>query len=400
MGFARLFIVDTTLREGEQFVHAHFSTEDKIRIAEALDRFGVEYIELTSPACSPRSFADCQTIARRGLRCKVLTHIRCHREDALRALDAGVDGINLFMGVSPYLQKYSHGKSVTEVIDRACDVLSFIREQHPTIELRFSVEDAFRSRLADVFRVLLAVESLGVVQRLGLADTVGVATPQQVYQVVGTLRRMVDLDIEFHGHNDTGCAVANALAALEAGATHIDTTVLGIGERNGITPLEGLMARLYTLDRDWLCARYNLRMLPTLSAMVAETVGIEVPFSHCVTGPTAFAHKAGVHTKAVLNHPRTYEVLDPEDFGVSRQIYIAHRLTGWHAVRARAEQLGLDLDADQIQEVTAVLKTIGDERPLRLEDLDTLLLQQAHGLPLSVDEASEAGVLVRRRRER
>jgi homocitrate synthase len=132
---------------------------------------------------------------------------------------------------------------------------------------------------------------------------------------VRTLRGVVSCDIETHFHNDTGCSIANAYAALEAGATHIDTSVLGIGERNGITPLGGLVARMYTADREGVMKKYNLEMLREVENIVAEAVQIQVPFNNYITGYCAFTHKAGIHAKAILNNPSTYEILNPADFG-------------------------------------------------------------------------------------
>ena len=228
-------IIESTLREGEQFVGADFSTDDKVEIAYALANFGVEYIELTSPCASPTSLTDCKLLSKLDIDSKVLTHIRCHMDDAKVALDTGVDGIDVVIGTSSYLRDFSHGKSINEIIDIAQSVLTYIREQNPSLELRFSTEDSFRSTENDLINVYQAVDQLDVVNRFGIADTVGVATPHSVYNLVSTLRNLTDADIEFHGHNDTGCAVANSHSALTAGATHIDTTVLGIGERNGIT---------------------------------------------------------------------------------------------------------------------------------------------------------------------
>ena len=153
------------------------------------------------------------------------------------------------------------------------------------------------------------------VNRVGIADTVGCANPRQVYDLVRTLRGVVSCDIECHFHNDTGCSIANAYAALEAGATHIDTSVLGIGERNGITPLGGLVARMYTADREGVMKKYRLEKLRDLENLVAESVQIQVPFNNYITGYCAFTHKAGIHAKAILNNPSTYEILRPEDFG-------------------------------------------------------------------------------------
>ncbi|MDJ0552955.1 MAG: homocitrate synthase [Microcoleaceae cyanobacterium MO_207.B10] len=373
MLLSKLAIVDSTLREGEQFFKSNFSTGDKVEIARALDQFGVEYIEVTSPTVSPQSFADCKNLAQLGLQAKVITHIRCHIEDAKIALDTGVDGINLFMGTSQLLRQFGHGKSIDQIIDIATEVITFIHQQNPQIELRFSTEDSFRSSLSDLLRVYLAINKLGIVKRFGVADTVGAATPNQVYQLIQKIRQCFSEDIEFHGHNDTGCAIANSFSAFEAGATHIDTSVLGIGERNGITPLAGLISRLYTLDPVGLSRKYDLPSLQKLNQLVADKIGLSIPFDHCIVGEAAFNHKAGVHTKAVINNSQTYEIIDPSDFDLNRSILINHKLTGKNSIAHRADQLGLNLENFQIQAITQTIKTLADEEKLTLENVDEIL---------------------------
>jgi homocitrate synthase len=193
---------------------------------------------------------------------------------------------------------------------------------------------------------------------------------------VHQLVRLTGLDVEFHGHNDSGCAIANACAALEAGATHIDTTILGIGERNGITPLGGLIARLYTLNRRYV-AKYNLKLLPQLDLLIADYCDIPIPFSNYITGSSAFIHKAGIHAKAVLANPETYEILQPEDFGLTREIAVGHRLTGWNAIRNRALALGLSLDEATLKSITQTIKQRADRQPLSLPEVDALLMEAA-----------------------
>ncbi len=377
MSLTQFAIIESTLREGEQFAGANFTPAQKMQIAEKLDEFGVEMLELSSPVASPQSEADVRMIVGMKLRARILTHIRCNREDALRALDTGVDGLDIVIGTSAALRKHSHGKTIDEIIDLAREVLTFVRQQAPHIILRFSTEDSFRSSEADLLRVYLAVAQLGVLNRLGVADTVGIATPQQVYNLVSLLRRLTHLDVEFHGHNDSGCAIANAYAALEAGATHVDTSVLGIGERNGITPLGGLIARLYFDNRELLLKKYRLDLLYEIDHMVAEMVGVQVPFNNYITGETFFTHKAGIHTKAVLAAPETYESINPSDFGLKRRVYIAHRLTGWNAVRSRALELGLSLTDEQVKAATQRIKALADQRIVTPEEVDEMLRAQA-----------------------
>ncbi len=382
MSLQNFAIIESTLREGEQFAGAFFTSDQKVQIAEMLDAFGVEYIELTSPAASPQSFADARRIARLGLKAKTLTHTRCHMDDARLAMETGVNGIDVLFGTSSLLRQFSHGKSIPEIIEAAIEVITYIKSQG--FEVRFSSEDSFRSNLVDLLLVYRTVDEIGV-NRVGIADTVGIATPRQVYDLVSTLRSVVHCDIEFHGHNDTGCAIANSFAALEAGATHVDTSVLGIGERNGITPLGGFIARMYALNRDLVKSKYNLPLLRDIENLVADIVGVQVPFNNYITGYTAFTHKAGIHAKAILNNPETYEILRPEDFGLTRYVHVAHRLTGWNAVKNRAEQLGLSLSDEEIKKATAHIKALADLKPLALEDVDAIL----RNWPSVPDEAIE-----------
>ena len=370
MSLDNFSIIESTLREGEQFANAFFTSDQKVEIAHLLDALGVEYLELTSPAASPQSQQDCTRIASLGLRSKILTHVRCHMDDAKMAIDTGVDGIDVVFGTSSYLREFSHGKDIPYIIDSAIEVIEFVKSQG--LEVRFSSEDSFRSDLVDLLTIYRAVDKIGVT-RVGIADTVGVANPRQVYDLVRTLRSVVSCDIEFHGHNDTGCAVANAYCALEGGATHVDTSVLGIGERNGITPLGGLIARMYTYNADMIRGRYNLPLLREVENYVASLVSVDVPFNNYITGYTAFTHKAGIHAKAILNNPSTYEILDPADFGLTRYIHVAHRLTGWNAIKQRAEQLQLNLSDDAIKLITAQIKTLADQKRLNLDDVDVLL---------------------------
>ncbi|KAH7144265.1 homocitrate synthase [Dactylonectria estremocensis] len=280
--FSNFAIIDSTLREGEQFATAHFSTEQKIQIAKALDDIGVEYIEVTSPAASEQSFQDCKAICALGLKAKICCHIRCHMDDARLAVETGVDGINVCIGTSSQLMKHSHGKTMDQIFGMAKEVIEYVKSQN--IEIRFSGEDSFRSDFNDIVKLYSYVDQLGV-QRVGIADTVGGATSREVFDKVSTLRRTLGCDIETHFHNDTGCAISNALTALEAGATHIDTTVLGIGERNGITTLGGLITSLLRMEPKSVLGKYKIEKLREIDSLVAEIVGINIPFNSLTVSP-------------------------------------------------------------------------------------------------------------------
>jgi homocitrate synthase len=266
---------------------------------------------------------------------------------------------------------HSHGKDISYITKTALEVIEFVKSKN--IEIRFSSEDSFRSDINDLLPLYQAVDRIGV-NRVGIADTVGCANPRQVYELVRNLRLVVSCDIETHFHNDSGCAIANAFCALEAGATHIDTTVLGIGERNGITPLGGLMARMIVADREYVINKYNLKSLKNIEDLIAKTVQIEIPYNNYITGFCAFSHKAGIHTKAVLNSPSTYESIDPADFGMKRNIAYASRLTGWNSIKSRAETLNLILTDEQYKECTARIKAFADIRRVSAEEIDSFIL--------------------------
>nr|ABQ57505.1 homocitrate synthase [Epichloe festucae] len=195
----------------------------KIKIATTLSDFGVEYIELTSPVASQQSQDDCEAICKLGLMAKILV-----------ACDTGVDGVDLVIGTSSFLREHSHGKDMVAIEKAAIEVINHVKSRG--VEVRFSSEDSFRSDLVDLLQLYRAVDRVGV-NRVGVADTVGCATPRQVYHLIRTLRGVVSCDIEVHLHNDTSCAIMNSYAALKASATHINTSMLSISERSSITLL-------------------------------------------------------------------------------------------------------------------------------------------------------------------
>ncbi|KAJ1328183.1 homocitrate synthase [Microdochium nivale] len=296
-------------------------------------------------------------------------------EDARVAVETGVDGVNLLIGTSSQLMQHSHGKDMNYILRAVTEVVQYVKSMG--VEVRFSGEDSFRTTLADLLGVYSLADRLGV-DRVGVADTVGCAGPRQVYRLVSTLRAVVGCDIEVHLHNDTGCAVANAFCAIEAGATHVDTSVLGVGERNGITSLGGLMARMVVEDRASIAGKYWLDTLKDLELLVAEAVNVTVPFNNPITGFSAFTHKAGIHAKAVLNNPGTYEVLDPADFGLERNVHVASRLTGWNAIKARAIQLDVHMTDAQYKACTGKVKAMADVRQLSGNETDDITRAYLH----------------------
>ncbi len=365
-----LAILDSTLREGEQFTSAFFDLEQRLKIARLLDAVGVTFIEVPSPVVSSETQRTVHTLCELGLRARVVAHVRCVEADVQAALDTPVFGLNLFYGTSAELRAFSHGRGIDQMLGDAVPLIRLIRSAGRYV--RFSAEDAFRSDLVDLLTVFDAVVDAGV-QRIGLPDTVGIATPRQVEQLVRLCaERYPQVGIEFHGHNDTGCAIANTVAALEGGADCLDVTVMGIGERNGIASLSGLIAQLY-IHYPELLEAYDLTQLVQLDRFVSECLNLPIPFNMPITAPGAFTHKAGVHIKAVLRNPRSYEVLVPTDFGLMRSIDVGSRFTGRNAVGHRAETLGLSLSNDEVSHLTQALKEHAENGSLSQEEVDAFI---------------------------
>jgi homocitrate synthase len=363
-------LIDTTLREGEQFAKAHFRPEEKLEIARALDTFGVEYVEVTSPAASPQSQRDAAQIVKLGLDARVITHSRCVLDDVRAALETGVRGIGLLFATSRILRESSHGKSIQQIIDAMAPSIELALSAG--LEVRFSAEDAFRSEVQDLLAVYQAAERLGV-HRVGIADTVGIATPRQVYALIREVRRAVRCDIGFHGHNDTSCAVANAFEAVAAGATHVDVSVLGIGERVGITALGGFVARMFSLEPQAVAERYRLGQLRELERLIARVTGVEIPFNNSITGETAYSHKAGMHLKSMMANPGSYEIIPPEAFGLSRRLILGSRLTGRHAIAYRAREMGITFGESELKAITRRIKELADSGEISETQIDEVL---------------------------
>ena len=363
-----LELVDTTLREGQQSPLLHdyrkfyFSRQDKLDILRALMLYGVKFVEVFSPVVGPREAEDLQAL--RALRddlaqqhgyTYLVAHVRAHPKDVEQALQAGVDGLHVYMGTSPYAQRYNHGRNLEEVGTRVESLLADLHRHHPEIWLRFSGEDAFRTPLEDLYRVYDRV--VEYVHRLGVPDTVGVATPDQVAQRVQALRqRYPHTPLEVHFHDDRGFALINALTAIRAGAQFVDTTVLGLGERSGITSMTALLFNLF-LDEDYeRVLPYQLHLSYPLNVLVADKVHMLVPFKEPVS-LTNRTHTAGVHQQAVLRHHSAYEATPLALFGVNHRDILLGPLSGWNLIHyVLGEVYGYELDESTARRLAQAFK--------------------------------------------
>ena len=368
------FINDTTLREGEQFHTACFNTDDKIRIAELLCSFGIPYIELSSPAVSLGTQRDIITLKKRRLPAKIATHIRCHNEDIRKACDCGVDSIHIYYKLPHGILSKDLRSSIKKVTDEISEKISIARQNLPTAEIRFSIEDIFRFDIDAALLIYKALEATGLITRFCVSDTSGTALPDQIKTIFNIFKMAVNTPLGFHGHNDIGLAAANTLCALQNGARFIDVSVLGIGERTGITPLESLIAILYSIDKEDIRKKYRLQNLAKLSNTVASIIRKKIPFNIPITSKTAFTHKAGVHSASLLRNEKYYEALNPEDFSRRHSLLYAHKLTGKHAVNQFCKKNNIPLNAAQCAQALAIIKDLADQKKLNRKNFRWVLL--------------------------
>lgn len=363
-----LEIIDTTLREGAQtsLLHDHykyfFNQTDKMEIVRALIIYGVKFIELFAPIVSPRERDD--LVAIQSVRDELITqkgytfllaHVRCHPADIESAINAGFDGLNLYMGTSLQARTNGHGKDLDEIVRQARSCLEQVRRDYPHLILRFSGEDAFRTREEDLFRVYDEIAPL--VSRLGTPDTVGVATPAMVVRRVQALRqRYPNVDLEGHFHDDRGFALINALEAVKNGMRYIQTTLLGIGERSGITSMTALLFNL-SIDREYdKLEGYHLRGSYPINVMLASKLKKLVHSKEPVS-LTNRTHTAGVHQKAVLNDAATYEAHPLDQFGVNESEILLGPLSGWNVIYYFLKEIKYyQLDEATAKEISRVFK--------------------------------------------
>ncbi|MEI6309735.1 MAG: hypothetical protein WCP58_08855 [bacterium] len=316
-------IIDSTLREGRQYRFADFDLAKQIRILAHLAQIGVDRVELGNPV-SPQTEAEVRALVEIPDRPPLLCHVRNRQCDLQAAAGCGIDGVNILCTIQPERMRLMN-ISLEEYLEQLRVNVVFAREHH--LEVRVSVEDFFHSDRSQAMHVLQFADQLGV-DRVGVADTLGVAMPWDVDLTVRELRRSVQCDIEVHFHNDLGQANSNALSAVRSGANWVDTTLLGIGERIGITALSVFLVSLYQID-PWVCSRYHLQHLTEAENRVATMIQHDVPLNLPTNRDNGFSHKAGIHLHGLIHlGPSLYEPYSPEMIGNTRHLVVGSAVSG------------------------------------------------------------------------
>jgi 2-isopropylmalate synthase len=378
----RIKIFDTTLRDGEQSPGCSMNLAEKIRLARALQNLGVDIIEAGFPIASEGDFAAVRAVAAECREATVAALCRTTEQDVLRAWEA-VGGaahprLHTFVATSDIHLEHKLRKSRAEVLRMTREAVRLARSF--TWDVEFSAEDATRSDLGYLCEVFAAAVEEGATT-LNVPDTVGYTTPTEFREIVSAVRESVvgerDVTISVHCHNDLGLAVANSLAALDAGARQIECTVNGIGERAGNAALEEVvMALRVRSDRLPYACGVRTEAIYPMSQLLSEVIGFGVQPNKAVVGRNAFAHEAGIHQHGVLSNPLCYEIMTPESVGVPANSIVLGKHSGRHALSRRFEELGFVLDAAGLDDAYKGFTKLAD-RKKNIYDQDLLSLLPA-----------------------
>lgn len=380
MAAGRIKIFDTTLRDGEQTPGICLDAKEKVEIAQALARLGVDVIEGGFPIASPGDFAAVSQIATAVKGVSVAALARAYAKDIDAAKEALQHAenprIHIFLATSDLHLEYKLKMTREQALAQAEQAVRYAKRF--TSDIEFSAEDASRSDREFLCQVYTAAIAAGATV-INVPDTVGYSTPgefgdliQYITQHVANIQQAV---ISVHCHNDLGMAVANSLAAIENGARQIECTINGLGERAGNTALEEFVMALATRKEYYQAATtIDTRQIYRTSRLVSALTGIAIAPTKAIVGDNAFAHESGIHQHGVLNNPLTYEIINPEMVGVSRNSIVLGKHSGRHAFEERIRQLGYELTEEKINSLFTEFKDLADRKKMVYDrDIEALI---------------------------
>jgi 2-isopropylmalate synthase len=380
----RLYIFDTTLRDGEQSPGCSMNLDEKLRVAHALAALGVDIIEAGFPIASPGDFGAVQRIAREVKGPTIAGLARAAVKDIERAAEAVRPAgdrarIHTFIATSPIHMQAKLRMEPDEVLKRAVESVKLARSLAPEVE--FSAEDAGRSDMDFLCRIVEATIAAGA-RVINIPDTVGYMTPVEfggrIRELIARVPNSDQAIFSVHCHNDLGLAVANSLAAVENGARQVECTINGLGERAGNASLEEIVMILKTrIDRYSIDTGIDTTKIVPTSKLVSQITGMPVQPNKAIVGANAFAHESGIHQDGVLKHQKTYEIMTPESVGWSTNRMVLGKHSGRAALKARYDELGVAIGQDQLNDVFERFKVLADKKKdIFDEDLMALLADE------------------------
>ena len=379
----RIRIFDTTLRDGEQSPGCSMNLTEKIEMARQLEKLGVDVIEAGFAIASPMDHKSVQTIAAAVSNCTVASLARCTKGDIDAAWDAVKEAkhprIHVFLATSDIHMEYKLKMTREQVLERISSMVAYAKSFCDDIE--FSAEDASRSDRAFLAQCYTNAVAAGATT-LNVPDTVGYSTPQEMAELITYLKEHVEgignTDISVHCHEDLGMAVANTLACIKAGATQVECTVNGIGERAGNASLEEIVMALHT-RRDFYEAEtgINTRQIYNSSKLLSNITGVPIPPSKAIVGANAFAHESGIHQHGVISNAQTYEIMKSTDVGIPQNTMVLGKHSGKHALREKLASMGYELDDQEMENVFARFKDLADKKKnITGSDIEALVLHR------------------------
>ena len=377
----RVIIFDTTMRDGEQSPGASMTKEEKIRIARQLEKMGVDVIEAGFAAASPGDFESVNAVAKTITNATVCSLARAVENDVRKAGEALAPApkkrIHTFIATSPIHMEYKLKMKPQQVIDAAVKAVKVAKEY--TDDVEFSAEDAVRSDLDFLAKIFTAVIEAGATT-INIPDTVGYSVPSVWYEriraIIGGVPNGDKVVWSTHCHNDLGMAVANSLAAVQAGVRQVECTINGLGERAGNASLEEIvMALKVRHDLFGLETGIDTTQIVPVSKLVSAITGYPVQPNKAVVGANAFAHESGIHQDGVLKHPQTYEIMTAESVGWAANRLTLGKLSGRNAFKTKLQELGIELDSEEaLNAAFARFKELADKkREIFDEDLHALV---------------------------
>ena len=378
----KLYIFDTTLRDGEQTPGVNLTVDEKVQIAKQLERLGVDVIEAGFAVSSPADFEAVKRIAKEVKGSTVCSLARAVELDIKTAWEALKEGhrvrIHTFIATSDIHLKYKLKMSRDEALRRAVEAVKLIREiSEGRAEVEFSAEDAGRTELKYLAEVVEAVIEAGA-QVVNIPDTVGYAIPDEWYERILFLKENVpNIDraiISVHCHNDLGLATANSLMAVKAGARQVECTINGIGERAGNAALEEVvMAIKVRPDQFPVYTDIDTKQIYKTSQLVSRLTGVLISKTKPIVGDNAFAHESGIHQHGVLECPETYEIMKPSDIGLTESKIVLGKHSGRHAFKKKLEEMGVELPPEKLEEAFKKFKELAS-RKKEIYEIDIELL--------------------------